>query len=336
MTTDNREAIKALVAEWRADHRDYPESKQDCADELEALLTTEPPAEGGVPELGDEAVQRAAKAIADVVGHGMAEKCEAQARAAFTAAGAAQGGGEAVPFDAGLREFLGKLVRMEWVAWAKEQPAPKPSWLVEWDRLPEPDREVDRRIGERVWNTAVGHLHAPAPTPAAQPSDAVADRNAIRVLRSEVSGTYAGHDIVQGALAHVEARLASSAPAAVTDRDAGGRIVREAWVRWARTQPNPKPSWLVPYDDLSEPDKEADRQIFEACAATPAAVGGDAANAARYRWLRSSAVGMNRLDRILFETVNDDCNPPYRSLKHGADLDAALDAAIAAEQGDAR
>lgn len=49
-------------------------------------------------------------------------------------------------------------------------------------------------------------------------------------------------------------------------RDQLGRFVREAWVRWAQTQPNPKPSWLVPYDDLSEPDKEADRQIGEAVA----------------------------------------------------------------------
>lgn len=47
------------------------------------------------------------------------------------------------------------------------------------------------------------------------------------------------------------------------DRDAMGRVVREAWVRWALTQPNPKPSWLVPYDELSEADKEADRQIAE-------------------------------------------------------------------------
>lgn len=45
------------------------------------------------------------------------------------------------------------------------------------------------------------------------------------------------------------------------DRDTVGRMVREAWVRWALTQPNPKPSWLVPYDELSEADKEADRQI---------------------------------------------------------------------------
>lgn len=52
---------------------------------------------------------------------------------------------------------------------------------------------------------------------------------------------------------------------AFDQRDDGGRVVREAWVRWALTQPNPKPSWLVPYDELSEADKEADRQIFEAC-----------------------------------------------------------------------
>jgi hypothetical protein len=50
----------------------------------------------------------------------------------------------------------------------------------------------------------------------------------------------------------------------MSDRDILGRVVREAWVRWARAQPDPKPSWLVPYDELSETDKEADRQIAEA------------------------------------------------------------------------
>lgn len=50
------------------------------------------------------------------------------------------------------------------------------------------------------------------------------------------------------------------------DRDELGRMVREAWVRWAETQPFPKPSWLVPYDELPEPDKEADRQIGETIA----------------------------------------------------------------------
>jgi hypothetical protein len=50
------------------------------------------------------------------------------------------------------------------------------------------------------------------------------------------------------------------------DRDTLGRFVREAWVRWAQTQPDPKPSWLVAYDELPEADKEADRQIGEAVA----------------------------------------------------------------------
>jgi len=50
------------------------------------------------------------------------------------------------------------------------------------------------------------------------------------------------------------------------DRDTLGRMVREAWVRWAQTQPSPKSSWLVPYAELTEPDKEADRQIGEAIA----------------------------------------------------------------------
>ena len=62
------------------------------------------------------------------------------------------------------------------------------------------------------------------------------------------------------------------------DRDYLGRLVREAWVRWAYTQPNPKSSWLVDYDELAEPDKEADRQIGE-CIARWTIIG-DAARAA--------------------------------------------------------
>lgn len=48
------------------------------------------------------------------------------------------------------REVLGQLVRLEWMDWAREQPNCKPSWLVTWEELSEPDREVDRLIGERI------------------------------------------------------------------------------------------------------------------------------------------------------------------------------------------
>ena len=44
-------------------------------------------------------------------------------------------------------------------------------------------------------------------------------------------------------------------------RDRLGRRVREIWIVWAREQPNQKASWLVPYDDLTEPEKEVDRRI---------------------------------------------------------------------------
>lgn len=52
-------------------------------------------------------------------------------------------------------ERIGKLVRDTWIAWAKEQPNPKQSWLVEWDNLPEPDKDVDIRIAVAIWNDAI-------------------------------------------------------------------------------------------------------------------------------------------------------------------------------------
>lgn len=54
------------------------------------------------------------------------------------------------------REALGQIVREIWIQWAKEQPEPKASWLVPWEGLSEPDKEVDRRIGEQVaWGLRV-------------------------------------------------------------------------------------------------------------------------------------------------------------------------------------
>ena len=49
------------------------------------------------------------------------------------------------------RESLGRFVRGVWDEWAREQPTPKASWLVPWDDLTEPDKEVDRRIGEALY-----------------------------------------------------------------------------------------------------------------------------------------------------------------------------------------
>jgi hypothetical protein len=64
--------------------------------------------------------------------------------------------------------------------------------------------------------------------------------------------------------ATVEAQTPS--PSSAVDREALGRKVREIWIDWASEQPNPKASWLVPWEGLSEPDKEVDRRIGEALA----------------------------------------------------------------------
>jgi hypothetical protein len=54
-----------------------------------------------------------------------------------------------------VREVLGRLVRRVWTEWASEQVDPKSSWLVSWEQLSEPEREVDRRIGEVLWGLGI-------------------------------------------------------------------------------------------------------------------------------------------------------------------------------------
>ena len=48
------------------------------------------------------------------------------------------------------------------------------------------------------------------------------------------------------------------------NRDDLGRLVRETWAKYCIETGDDQPSHLVPYDDLSEHDKEADRRIGEA------------------------------------------------------------------------
>lgn len=45
------------------------------------------------------------------------------------------------------------------------------------------------------------------------------------------------------------------------DRDALGQHVRRIWTVWALEQHNPKPSWLAPWEEMSEPDREVDMRI---------------------------------------------------------------------------
>ena len=44
-------------------------------------------------------------------------------------------------------------------------------------------------------------------------------------------------------------------------RELVGRMVRQIWVEWAQQQPNPKPSWLLPWDELDTGQREVDMRI---------------------------------------------------------------------------
>lgn len=50
------------------------------------------------------------------------------------------------------RELVGRLVRQVWVQWAREQPDPKPSWLLPWEGLDDGQREADMRIGAALFD----------------------------------------------------------------------------------------------------------------------------------------------------------------------------------------
>jgi len=63
------------------------------------------------------------------------------------------------------RDILGQEVRAEWVAWAREQPNPKAAWLEDWNQLDDADREVDRRIGERLFRMGVDSVSSGAQIP---------------------------------------------------------------------------------------------------------------------------------------------------------------------------
>lgn len=58
------------------------------------------------------------------------------------------------------RELRGRIVREAWVAWAHEQPDPKPSWLEPWELLGTDDREAGMRIGDAIAATYVPLLEA--------------------------------------------------------------------------------------------------------------------------------------------------------------------------------
>jgi hypothetical protein len=44
-------------------------------------------------------------------------------------------------------------------------------------------------------------------------------------------------------------------------RELLGQMVRQIWVKWASEQPEPKASWLLPWEYLDEGQREVDMRI---------------------------------------------------------------------------
>ena len=57
--------------------------------------------------------------------------------------------------NGGDPDFLGAIVRMAWVEWARRQENPKASWLISWADLDEVQKQADREIGMAVAKVCV-------------------------------------------------------------------------------------------------------------------------------------------------------------------------------------
>lgn len=121
--------------------------------------------------------------------HGDDEAGDANRHLANLLLSAARGGDVRHPD----RERLGRIVREVWIAWAKEQPNPKASWLVPWEGLSEPDKEVDRRIGDRLFSEGARGGEGTA-LPDRQATIAAAIEAGVRALRE--AGLDGDRDIV--------------------------------------------------------------------------------------------------------------------------------------------
>jgi hypothetical protein len=147
-----------------------------------------------------------------------------------------------------LREQLGRHVREEWIDWASEQPSTKPSWLVPWEELSEPDREVDRRIGEALYNRGLAAKHA-------EIEWLTGDGNALRAEFDEAADlarTYAGD------LAEARAQVAEL----TRERDQLLASLDEelTWLKQAQNPDRAEMARAIGFEDAVQ----TVRQVFEA------------------------------------------------------------------------
>lgn len=83
--------------------------------------------------------------------------------------------------DAGWREHFGRVLRDAWLGWARQQPDPKPSWLLPWEDLPAEHQEVDMLMAEAVLASVLELRELPSEL--ARAVMAISDAVIVRVLQ---------------------------------------------------------------------------------------------------------------------------------------------------------
>jgi hypothetical protein len=122
---------------------------------------------------------------------------------------------------------------------------------------PEPDAAADGEImSDGIWTE-----EKQAQAVAARANGAGLSLESQDAMLAEIGRAWADIEL----RSQIERPRAAQSPitTTATDREALGRLVREEWIAWARAQPNPEASWLVPWEDMGEPEREVDRRIGE-------------------------------------------------------------------------
>lgn len=84
----------------------------------------------------------------------------------------------------------------------------------------------------------------------------------------ELTGKIMAHMRAEGLTAEQIAEASDGLPVNAQQRlrQTRGRVVRQTWVSWAKEQESPKPSWLIPWEELDESQREVDMRIGDAIA----------------------------------------------------------------------
>lgn len=125
------------------------------------------------------------------------------------------------------REARGRRVREVWITWARAQPEPKVSWLVPWEELDEPQREVDCRIGSALWGDGFAEgmeagFASAAAVRATRDAEVAALAAAAKALLADVDITIDLYSVVLDKTSAFEALRAALRPFLTEEAQLGG------------------------------------------------------------------------------------------------------------------